>query len=125
MDNVVVTAYIAYSFCMLEAKGGRRLAFLERLRAYGTAKLISERRNFVVVVGASVASIAAQYGRWKQRPGGRPKDPVVLPLVQLASASVLTVSLRGAATLKISNQIQGTLQKPFSILCLFYEPLPR
>ena len=60
MDNVVVTAYIAYSFCMfraLEAKGGRRLAFLERLRAYGTAKLISERRNFVVVVGASVASI--------------------------------------------------------------------
>ena len=57
VDNVVVTAYIAYSFCMLEAKGGRRLAFLERLRAYGTAKLISERRNFVVVVGASVASI--------------------------------------------------------------------
>ena len=121
MDNVVVTAYIAYSFCMfraLEAKGGRRLAFLERLRAYGTAKLISERRNFVVVVGASVASIAAQYGRWKQRPGGRPNDPVVLPLVQLASASVLTVSLR-AATLKISNQIQGTLQKPFSIQGLF------
>ena len=79
VDNVVVTAYIAYSFCMfraLEAKGGRRLAFLERLRAYGTAKLISERRNFVVVVGASVASstscavrqMEAEAGRASKRP---------------------------------------------------------